>query len=711
MTTPMAVRDDAERWRARWSRTAPSVELVTDRPTPTLPAHLPVTPPAGLADVAQACDATIFDVVVAVFQLLVARLSGQRDVVVVAVADAVTSPVRARISGDAEFGTLVRRVRASLDAPREPVTEPRSDLVMVLTPTGDGRLDGHIAYRPEAFGSALVASMVDGFAQLCAQVVADPSARLWDLTSLRPDQWHDLVYARNATATDYQFAEHCLHQLVEHTADRSPDATAVTCDGQQMTYRELEAAANRLAHHLIDAGVTAETPVCVLLDRAPELLVALLGVLKAGGCYVPMDPSYPTARLSFMARETEAPVLLTRADLAGRAPTGDWAVVRVDTDHERIGRLPSHRPDVAITPDQLAYVIYTSGSTGQPKGVAVPHRGVVHYLAWCGWRYEADQGTGAPVHSPPSFDLTVTGLFLPLIYGKTVTLISESMHPVVGLAVSLAEQPDFTFAKLTPGHLNMLAQCLPDPAPVSAAGARWLVVGGEQLTAEHVAFWREHAPHVMVANEYGHTETSVACVMECRPAGELTSSPVSVGRPFWNTQVYIVDEDMNPVPPGTPGELLTGGVGVTRGYWRRPGLTAEKFVPNPFGDGRLYRSGDVVRYLPDGRLEFVARLDRQVKVRGFRVELGEIETTLLDFPGVRQAAVLLRTAAGGQRELVACLASDRPVAKKDVARFVRDRLPDYMVPDSVITVEALPLTTNGKVDHAALADVDLGESR
>jgi amino acid adenylation domain-containing protein len=444
----------------------------------------------------------------------------------------------------------------------------------------------------------------------------------------------------------------------------------------------------------------------VLLDRSIDLLVALLGVLKAGGCYVPLEPSYPASRLAFMAAETAAPVLLTRSDLAGRVPAAAWTVVNVDTDRERIGRLPADRPHSAVTPDNLAYVIYTSGSTGTPKGVMALHRGVVHYLAWCGWKYRAHEGTGAPVHSPASFDLTVTGLFLPLMYGRTVTLVPEDEHPVVGLGDQLAADADFTFVKLTPGHLPLLAQCLSESATTAAAGARWLVVGGEQLTAEQLAFWREHAPHVMLANEYGHTETSVACVMECAPVGELTTSPVSIGRPFWNTQLYVVDDELCLVPPGVPGEVLTGGVGVTRGYWGRPALTAEKFIPNPFGTGRVYRSGDVVRYLPDGRLEFVARVDRQLKVRGFRVEPGEIEARVMAYPGVRQTVVALRQDRRGTPRLTAYVESAQPVSTKELSAFVRDVLPEYMVPEKVITLDAFPLTPNGKIDHSGLAGLD-----
>ncbi|MET0236435.1 MAG: amino acid adenylation domain-containing protein [Kibdelosporangium sp.] len=651
-----------------------------------------------LAAVAQDCDATLDDVLFAVFQVLAGRWPGHRDLMVIGSVGGAALVLPAGLPGADRFEALVRRVHQAGDRPA------RTDAALQFVPAPDG---GRFDYRPEIVGPDLVESLAQGCQRLCEQVAAGSSVRIADLDVLGPQLREELVHGRNATSTSYPYAEHCLHQLVERQADQCPHEIAVTFGPDRLTYRELDMAANRLAHHLISLGVGPDVAVCVLLDRSIDLLVGLLGVLKAGGCYVPLEPSYPASRLAFMAAETAAPVLLTRSNLAGRVPAAAWTVVTMDTDRERIGRLPAHRPVSAVTPDNLAYIIYTSGSTGTPKGVMALHRGVVHYLAWCGWKYRAHEGTGAPVHSPVSFDLTVTGLFLPLMYGRTVTLIPEDEHPVVGLGDRLADDADFTFVKLTPGHLPLLAQCLSESATTAAAGARWLVVGGEQLTAEQLAFWREHAPNVMVANEYGHTETSVACVMECQPVERLTSSPVSIGRPFWNTQLYVVDDELNLVPPGVPGELLTGGVGVTRGYWSRPALTAEKFIPNPFGTGRVYRSGDVVRYLPDGRLEFVARLDRQLKVRGFRVEPGEIEARITAYPGVRQAVVAIRQDRRGTPRLTAYLESAPAVSTKELGAFVRELLPEYMVPERVITLDAFPLTPNGKIDHGKLAGLDL----
>jgi amino acid adenylation domain-containing protein len=653
-----------------------------------------------LADVGRDCDATLADVLLAVFQVLAGRWSGPRDLMVIGSVGGAALVLPAGLSGAVRFDALVRRVHQAGGQ------AARTDAALLFIPAPDG---GRFDYRPEIVGPDLVESLAQGCLRLCEQVATDSAVRLADLDVLGPRLRHELVHGRNATSKSYPFAEDCLHHLVERQADQHPDETAVTFGPDRLTYRELDMAANRLAHRLIALGVGPDVTVCVLLDRSIDLLVGLLGVLKAGGCYVPLEPSYPASRLAFMAAETAAPVLLTRSDLAGQVPAAPWTVVAMDTDREQIARQPAHRPHSAVTPDNLAYIIYTSGSTGTPKGVMALHRGVVHYLAWCGWKYRAHEGTGAPVHSRVSFDLTVTGLFLPLMYGRTVTLVPEDEHPVVGLGDRLAADADFTFVKLTPGHLPLLAQCLSESAmtAAAAAGARWLVVGGEQLTAEQLAFWREHAPHVLVANEYGPTETTVGCVVECQPVAELTSSPVSIGRPFWNTQLYVVDDELSLMPPGVPGELLIGGVCVTRGYWGRPALTAEKFVPNPFGTGRVYRSGDVVRYLPDGRLEFVARVDRQLKVRGFRVEPGEIEARIMAYPGVRHAVVAMREDHRGTPRLTAYLESAQPVSTKELGAFARELLPEYMVPERVITLDAFPLTPNGKIDHGKLPGLDL----
>ena len=512
-----------------------------------------------------------------------------------------------------------------------------------------------------------------------------------------------LIHTWNDTAMPYR-DDVCLHELVEAAAASHPDRIAVRQGETTLTYAELDARANRLAQHLHGLGVGPDVPVGVFLDRDPQLPVALLAVLKAGGCYVPLDPAYPARRLAFMMAETGAPVLITTSALRDRLPAYPGQVVDLATDRAAIAGREPVPPQPPVSPANLAYVIYTSGSTGRPKGVMIPHTGVVHYLTWCRHAYGADHGQGAPVHSPLSFDLTVTGVFLPLICGTTTTLVPDGEHPVAALAELLQPGADFSFVKLTPAHLELLPQCLPKPDQPIAGRTRWLIVGGEQLTAETLAFRRERAPGVMVANEYGHTETSVACVINRLPAGDVRSSPVDCGRPIWNTELYIVDDNLDLVPPGEPGELLTGGVGLARGFFGRPALTAERYVPNPFGPGRLYRSGDIVRYRPDGSLEFIQRVDDQVKIRGYRIELGEIEVALREHPDVAEATVVVREDVPGDRRLTGYIVarSAEPPAGAALREHLRHRLPDYMVPRAVVPLDRMPLTPNGKVDRKAL---------
>ncbi|MGP3933653.1 non-ribosomal peptide synthetase [Nonomuraea sp. KM88] len=583
--------------------------------------------------------------------------------------------------------------RLSVSELTPPSVSAKFDLTIGMEQAEDGSVSGLIEYATALFDRGRVERLGGHIAQLLSQVAARPRARLSELELLADEERSLLLREWNATAAPYPVA--CLHELISAQAARTPQAVAVRCGADELTYRELDQRANALAHRLREAGVGLETPVGVLCDRSPLLLPALLAVLKTGGHYVPLDPAYPEERLGWILAEAGAPVLLTTSGYGGRLPGYEGRELFLDERPDESAELP---PESPVHPDNLAYIIYTSGSTGRPKGVMISHRGVVHYLSWCRQAYEADRGDGAPVHSSLSFDLTVTGLFLPLMCGTTVTLIPEDEHPIAGLADALSTGRRFSFVKLTPAHLEPLQRCLQD-APDAAAAANYLVVGGEQLTAEALAFWRSNAPGVVVSNEYGHTETSVANVINLLPAAEATSTPVSVGRPIWNTEIYIVDEDLRPVPIGVTGELLAGGVGVARGFVGRPGLTADRYVPNPFGPGRLYRSGDLVRYLADGTLEFVGRRDHQVKVRGYRIELGEIEAAMLSHPAVAEAVVV------PCRDGLAGYAAAGPEARVD-ERALREhlgaRLPEYMVPAYLSVLDELPLTANGKIDRAAL---------
>jgi amino acid adenylation domain-containing protein len=495
--------------------------------------------------------------------------------------------------------------------------------------------------------------------------------------------------------------------LFESQVERTPDAVAVAGVDGTLSYRVLNDSANQLAGALIELGVGPEVLVGVCMRRSPELLIALLGVLKAGGAYLPLDPEYPVARLSFMLEDAGAPVLLTHAPLLDSLPGHEAKVICVD--RQQLAQAgPCDNPPQRTEPDSLAYLMYTSGSTGQPKGILVPQRGLVNYLTWCLAAYPVSTGSGAPVHSSIAFDLTVTSLFVPLLAGRTVYLLPHG-NAIDLLREAFRARADFSFVKLTPAHLEVLGQVL---EPHEAAGrTAAFIIGGENLTDRHVAFWQEFAPGTLLVNEYGPTETVVGCCVAFLPRGRSPAGSVPIGRPIAQTQLYVLDAAGRQVPPGAAGELYVGGAGVARGYHNRPDLTAERFVPDPFGSepgARLYRTGDLVRARPDGALEFLERVDGQVKVRGFRVETAEVEENLEKHPAVQRAVVVAREDDPGEVRLVGYVVprpGARPVAA-DLRAFLRERLPSFMVPSDLVSLDTLPLTPNGKVDRRALPAPD-----
>jgi amino acid adenylation domain-containing protein len=509
------------------------------------------------------------------------------------------------------------------------------------------------------------------------------------------DQWND---------TRADFPQVCAHELFERRAAQTPDATALVFGDRQLSYRELNERANKVAHHLRRRGVGPEVLVGVCLNRSPELVAGLLAVWKAGGAYVPLDPAYPPERLSFMIGDAQALVLLSEEKCRPLFSSADDNLVCLDSDWPRLaGEASDNLPPVA-TPANLAYVIYTSGSTGRPKGAMIVHRGLVNYLWWALKAYAVEPGRSAPVHTSISFDLTVTSLFTPLLAGGTVELLPEDVG-AQNLLAALLRAGNRSLVKITPAHLELLSQQI--PAAKAPGMCRTFVIGGENLLAENLRLWREHAPATRLINEYGPTETVVGCcVHEVLPT-DPPSGSVAIGRPIANTQLYVLDENLEPVPPGDMGELYIGGAGVARGYLNRPELTAERFLPDPFGGvagARLYKSGDLARYRVDGTLEYLGRADDQVKIRGYRIELGEIEATLAAHPQVRSCAVVAREDEPGDKQLVAYVVSpDGEAPNTDSMRaFLRERLPDYMVPARFVNLDALPLTPNGKVDRRAL---------
>lgn len=696
---------------------------------------------------------------VAAVAVYVSRLSGEREFDIglrlpdIARSEfsrlfATVVPVRLRVESTASFGALVGPVAAALDRVRRLGTyardlpsrhptlrdrdaAPRYTIQVQLE--GEPDLSGaeptdlpdlHFAVRGD--GAAFSLSCRDGAVSaddtariathleaLIAGVAAAPETSVGRLPLISDTERRRLTVEWNATTAPYP-RHLTVHELIEAQAKRSPKAVAVTDGRTSITYCQLDNLADAVALRLRAAGVEPGTRVGVFTGKSAALVVAILGVLKSGGAYVPLDVEYPADRLRFMIDDASLATFVVEAKV-GSCPAPDGStVIELDASGALTVDTPVGMPEVVrrAGPDDIAYVIYTSGSTGRPKGVLIPHRGVVNYLTWAAAEYQASTGAGAPLHSSPAFDLTVTALFAPLISGTPVQLVDPSLGPDA-LAAVLRERPGCSLVKITPAHLTMLSQQL-TPAQARVA-TKAFVIGGENLTGEALEFWRRHAPATALFNEYGPTETVVGCCVYRVEKDDRFPGSVPIGRPIANTRLYVLDENREPLPMGITGELYIGGDGVGAGYLGRPELTAERFVRDPFAQdpgARMYRTGDLVRYRSDGVLEFLGRLDDQVKVRGYRIELGEVEAVLAALPDVRAAAVVVREYGPGDQRLVGYYVSEKgSVVDAAALRGELERvLPQYMVPASLVQLDALPLTGNGKVDRKALPRPELRKS-
>jgi len=563
-----------------------------------------------------------------------------------------------------------------------------------------------LAYDTRAFTGETAATQGERFARFLDALLAAPDSSVGDPDLLTARELERLA-AFNATAAPFP-ATATVHGLFAAQARATPERPALLFAGAELTFAELSERVGRLARRLAARGAGPGSLVALCAERSIEMVVGILAALEAGAAYLPLDSAYPPERIAYMLEDSGADLVLAQQKLLALLPAERAASERTLLLDEAAGDESAGEADAGVAlreaaPDDLAYVLYTSGSTGKPKGVMVPHRGVVNYLCWAIEAYGA-AGGAAPVHSPIGFDLTVTSLFAPLLAGSPVELLAEE-RGIEALGETLRAGRGYALAKLTPAHLTILGPIAAKGEP--ASWARTLVLGGEALLGESLAPWRERAPEVRIVNEYGPTETVVGCAVYAAPAGEIAPGPVPIGRPIANARLHLLETRGRPVPEGVPGEIYIGGAGVARGYLGRPDLTAERFVPDPFSaepGARLYRSGDLARLLPSGDLEFLGRNDQQVKMRGVRLELGEIEAALASFPGISETVVLAREDRPGERRLVAYYTADRepPPTVDELRRHLAGSLPEAMLPAMFLRLAALPLTANGKVDRAAL---------
>nr|WP_253903091.1 non-ribosomal peptide synthetase [Corallococcus exiguus] len=763
-------------WKQQLSGAPALLELPTDKPRPavqsqrgaSLPVHLPLS--QALTDFCQREGVTPFMALLAAFQVLLSRYSGQEDVSVgTPIAGRTrgetegliglfinTLVLRSHVAPDASFRQLLAQVRDTTLAAYEhqhlpfeklveelqpqrslshsplfqvmlvlqnaPVSElslsdlsfqplardaeaTKSDLTLSLSQSPHG-LTGTLGYRTDLFEPSTVARMVEHLRVLLEAAIASPGMPVSELPLLTDSEKQRLLADFVSTEAPLP-PHHSVHSLFEQRAALHPDAPAVACDGQVLTYGELDARANQLAWHLRSLGVGTDSCVALCLERSVETVVALLGVWKAGGAYVPLDPAQPALRLQSLVQEVSTPVVVTVARHASAFASSSAHVVRLDEDAATLSILRTNAPPRAAHPDSLAYVLFTSGSTGRPKGVAVAHSQLSTYVASVTQRLGLEACASFALVSTFVADLGNTVLFPALTTGGMLhVLTQECASSPAALADYFARHP-IDCMKVVPSHLAAL---LTAPQPRHVLPRKRLVLGGESSTWALLQTVHALAPDCEVHNHYGPTETTVGVL-----AGRVqlsASTSVPLGWPLAHSRLYVLDASLRPTPLGVPGELFVGGAQVTRGYLGRPDLTSERYVPDPFSPtpgARMYRTGDRVRWLADGRVEFLGRVDFQVKVRGFRVEPGEVATVLRGLADVHEVVVVARQDALGEARLVAYVVADT----QDVSALresLKQRLPEYMVPSAFVFLDALPLTPNGKVDRKALPIPDASAS-
>jgi len=560
-------------------------------------------------------------------------------------------------------------------------------------------------YWNDLFPEYTLVRMANHFQRLIESVVCTPDARLTDLSILTATERNQLLVDWNATEADYS-QDRCIHELFEAQVEKDPDTVAVVFEDQQLTYAQLNAKANQLAHYLHAQGVGPEVLVGICVERSLEMVIGLLGILKAGGAYLPIDPDYPEERIAFMLEDAQPVLSLVHTATREVLPENISTVINMDAQWQAIAQFSEDNPSHTAQVQNLAYVIYTSGSTGKPKGSMLAHQGVVNRLEWMQRQYQLDASDSILQKTPFSFDVSVWEFFWPLLTGARLVVAPPGAHKD-GLGIAQIVQDEvITVMHFVP---SMLSVFLDAPDVLACRSLRHVICSGEALPVNLQNKFFEKLP-AHLHNLYGPTEASIDVTMW--PCKRYTDAAiVPIGRPIDNTQIYLLDTFLNPVPVGVAGELYIGGVGLARGYQNRAALTAERFIPSPFckqSGERLYRTGDLARYRADGNIEYLGRTDHQVKIRGFRIELGEIETALLQHEQIKEAVAIVREDTADDKRLVAYLVGNESALDiETIRKHLRTGLPDYMIPTAFVLLESLPQTSNGKIDRKALPTPDI----
>ncbi|AFZ01579.1 non-ribosomal peptide synthetase [Calothrix sp. PCC 6303] len=710
---------------------------------------------------------TLFMTLLAAFQTLLWRYTGSEDIVVgspIANRNRAeiegligffvnTLVLRSNFTGNPSFEELLKRVRevaleafAHQDLPFELLVEklqPQRDLShtplfqvmfilqnafmstlelpgLTLTPlktdTGNAQFDltlsiaetesgltANFEYNTDLFAESSIQRMANHLQTLLEAIVTNPQHCLSDLAILSKFEQHQLLREWNDTKVDYPL-EKCIHQLFEEQVQRIPDTVAVEFTNQQLTYNQLNQKANQLAHHLQKLGVKADTLVGICVERSLEMIIGLLAILKAGGAYIPLDPSYPGERLTYMLEDSQTSILLSQQHLVEKLANDAVQVICLDSDWQTIATQSTENLNYHLHPHHLAYVIYTSGSTGKPKGAMNTHQGITNRLLWMQDTYKLTATDKVLQKTPFGFDVSVWEFFWTLISGACLVIAEPGGHQDSAYLVQLIQQQQITTVHFVP---SMLQVFLDEVALENCQHLKRVICSGEALPWELQEKFFGRFLDVELHNLYGPTEAAIdVTYWQCQRHNQ--EKVVPIGRAIANTEIYILDPHLQPVPIGVPGELHIAGVGLACGYLHRPQLTNEKFIPNPFdltSDGRLYKTGDLARYREDGNIEYLGRIDDQVKLRGLRIELGEIAAILQQFPKIQQAVVVVREDTPGNQRLVAYIVPRSDSAHpqtQELRDFLLQKLPQYMIPYDYVLLDTLPLTPNGKLDRRAL---------